>query len=150
MKYKLLVLDVDGTLLNNKKEITPSTRSALLKIQQMGVQIVLASGRATHGLRPIAHMLELDKYNGFILSYNGGEIINMQTNQLLFERRMNPEDIPYLEKEANKHHFAILTYHRDTIIANQTNHIHVREEAERNNMQLVQATDFAGQISFRP
>jgi Cof subfamily protein (haloacid dehalogenase superfamily) len=150
MKYKLLVLDVDGTLLNDRREITPSTLSALLKVQQMGVQIVLASGRSTHGLRPIAHALELDKYNGFILSYNGGQIIQMQTNKLLFERRMNPKDIPYLEKEANKHHFAILTYHKDTIIANRTDNIHVREEAERNNMQLVQATDFAAQITFSP
>lgn len=37
MKYKLLVLDVDGTLLNNKKEISPRTQAALLKVQQMGV-----------------------------------------------------------------------------------------------------------------
>ena len=36
MKYKLLVLDVDGTLLNDKKEITPRTHAALLKAQQMG------------------------------------------------------------------------------------------------------------------
>ena len=43
MKYKLLVLDVDGTLLNNQKEISPRTLAALLKVQQMGVHIVLAS-----------------------------------------------------------------------------------------------------------
>ena len=36
MKYKLLVLDVDGTLLNNQKEISPRTLAALLKVQQMG------------------------------------------------------------------------------------------------------------------
>lgn len=37
MKYKLLVLDVDGTLLNDQKEITPNTLSTLVKVQQMGV-----------------------------------------------------------------------------------------------------------------
>ena len=47
MKYKLLVLDVDGTLLNDEKEITPRTLATLLKVQQMGVHIVLASGRPT-------------------------------------------------------------------------------------------------------
>lgn len=36
MKYKLLVLDVDGTLLNDEKEITPRTLATLLKVQQMG------------------------------------------------------------------------------------------------------------------
>ena len=42
MKYKLLVLDVDGTLLNNQKEINPRTLAALLKVQQIGVHSVLA------------------------------------------------------------------------------------------------------------
>ena len=47
MQCKLLVLDVDGTLLNDQKEITQRTHAALLKAQQMGVHIVLASGRPT-------------------------------------------------------------------------------------------------------
>ena len=50
MKYKLLVLDVDGTLLNDAKEISKRTLAALLKVQQMGVRIVLASGRPTYGI----------------------------------------------------------------------------------------------------
>ena len=79
MKYKLLVLDVDGTLLNNQKEISPRTLAALLKVQQMGVHIVLASGRPTNGVMPIAEKLELNHYGGYILSYNGGQIINVQT-----------------------------------------------------------------------
>ena len=54
MKYKLLVLDVDGTLLNDAKEISKRTLAALLKVQQMGVRIVLASGRPTYGLMPLA------------------------------------------------------------------------------------------------
>ena len=53
MKYKLLVLDVDGTLLNDAKEISKRTLAALLKVQQMGVRIVLASGRPTYGTMPL-------------------------------------------------------------------------------------------------
>ena len=83
MKYKLLVLDVDGTLLNDKKEITPRTHAALLKAQQMGVHVVLASGRPTNGVQPLAEALELNHYGGFILSYNGGQIINAQTGELM-------------------------------------------------------------------
>ena len=62
MKYKLLVLDVDGTLLNSQKEISSHTLSALLKAQHMGIHIVLASGRSTNGVMPIAKKLELDKF----------------------------------------------------------------------------------------
>ena len=84
MKYKLLVLDVDGTLLNDAKEISKRTLAALLKVQQMGVRIVLASGRPTYGLMPLAKSLELGNYGGFILSYNGCQIINAQNGEILF------------------------------------------------------------------
>ena len=45
MKYKLLVLDLDGTLTNNRKEITDRTRLSLIEAQKKGVKLVLASGR---------------------------------------------------------------------------------------------------------
>lgn len=59
MKYKLLVLDLDGTLTNKQKKITPHTKETLLKIQEQGVKIVLASGRPTYGIAPLAEQLEL-------------------------------------------------------------------------------------------
>lgn len=49
MKYKLLVLDLDGTLTNQKKEVTEHTRRTLIEAQERGVKIVLASGRPTYG-----------------------------------------------------------------------------------------------------
>ena len=70
--YKLIVLDLDGTLTNAKKEITLRTKQVLLRVQQKGMKIVLASGRPTCGIIPLAEELELSKYGGFILSYNGG------------------------------------------------------------------------------
>lgn len=92
MKYKLLVLDVDGTLLNDEREISKRTLAALLKVQQMGVRIVLASGRPTYGLMPLAKTLELGNYGGFVLSYNGCQIIKAQNGEILFERRIyNPQ-----------------------------------------------------------
>ena len=62
MKYKLLVLDVDGTLLNDAKEISKRTLASLLKVQQMGIRVALASGRPTYGLMPLAKTLELGNY----------------------------------------------------------------------------------------
>lgn len=150
MKYKLLVLDVDGTLLNNEKEISNRTLATLLKVQQMGVRIVLASGRPTFGLMPLAKKLELDKCGGFILSYNGGQIINVQTGELLFEKRINPEMLPYLEKKAKKNNFAIFTYHQDAIITNEPENEHIRQEALLNNMKIVTVSDFSIEVDFFP
>ena len=150
MKYKLLVLDVDGTLLNDAKEISKRTLAALLKVQQMGVRIVLASGRPTYGLMPLAKMLELGNYGGFILSYNGCQIINAQNGEILFERRINPEMLPYLEKKARKNGFALFTYHDDTIITDSPENEHIQNEARLNNLQIIKEEEFSAAIDFAP
>lgn len=150
MKYKLLVLDVDGTLLTNKKEIPPRTLAALLKAQHMGVRIVLASGRPTHGVMPIAKALEMNKFGGYILSYNGGQIINAETGDLLFEKRIAPEWIPYFYKKAKQNDFAIFTYLNDQIITNRPNDKYVIQEARINNLQIVETDCFDETIDFAP
>ena len=150
MKYKLLVLDVDGTLLNDAKEISKRTLASLLKVQQMGIRVALASGRPTYGLMPLAQTLELGNYGGFIISYNGGQIINAQNGEILFERRINPEMLPYLEKKARKNNFAIFTYHDDTILTDSSDNEHVRAEANLNNLKIIQEEEFSTAIDFAP
>ena len=150
MKYKLLVLDVDGTLLNDAKEISKRTLASLLKVQQMGIRVALASGRPTYGLMPLAKTLELGNYGGFIISYNGGQIINAQNGEILFERRINPEMLPYLEKKARKNNFAIFTYHDDTILTDRSDNEHVRAEANLNNLKIIQEEEFSTAIDFAP
>lgn len=150
MKYKLLVLDVDGTLLNDAKEITKHTLSALLKIQQMGVRVVLASGRPSYGLMKVAKTLELGNYGGFILSYNGCQIINAQNGEILFERRINPEMLPYLEKKARKNGFALFTYHDNLILTNNSDDEHVLDEAELNDLVVIEEEEFSTAIDFAP
>lgn len=150
MKYKLLVLDVDGTLLNEEKEISQRNLVALQKVQQMGIRIVLASGRPTNGLLPIAQVLELERYGGFILSYNGCQIIDAQSGKALFERRIDPVMLPYLEKKARKNNFAIFTYHGDTIVTDTPDNVHIQEEAQLNNMKIVKEEEFSISVDFSP
>ena len=71
MEYKIIVLDLDGTLTNRDKVITPRTKRALMEAQEAGKIVVLASGRPTAGIEPLAKELELSKYGSYILSYNG-------------------------------------------------------------------------------
>ena len=150
MKYKLLVLDVDGTLLNDEREISKRTLAALLKVQQMGVRIVLASGRPTYGLMPLAKVLELGNYGGFVLSYNGCQIIKAQNGEILFERRINPEMLPYLEKKARKNGFAIFTYHDDTLITDSPDNEYIKNEALLNNLKIIREDEFSTAIDFAP
>ena len=150
MKYKLLVLDVDGTLLNDEREISKRTLAALLKVQQMGVRIVLASGRPTYGLMPLAKTLELGNYGGFVLAYNGCQIIKAQNGEILFERRINPEMLPYLEKKARKNGFAIFTYHDDTLITDSPDNEYIKNEALLNNLKIIREDEFSTAIDFAP
>ena len=68
MQYKVLALDLDGTLTNTEKVITPRTKAALQEAARRGVCIVLASGRPTVGIDPQAREHELEKYGASILS----------------------------------------------------------------------------------
>ena len=79
MEYQILVLDLDGTLTNSQKEISDTTRKGLLEIQKAGKIIVLASGRPVNGVAPIAEKLEMNRYNGYMLSFNGGRITKCST-----------------------------------------------------------------------
>lgn len=150
MKYKLLVIDVDGTLLNSHREISKRTLYTLRNVQQTGVRVVLASGRPTCGVLPLAKQLELDNYGGFILSYNGCQIIDAHTGGIVFEKRINPEMIPYLEKKARKNNFSIFTYKEDAIITDSPQNDHILSEALINGIKVINEPEFSAAIDFSP
>ena len=86
MTEKVLVLDIDGTLTNSAKEITENTRRAIIDVQKRGHIVMLASGRPTPGMKRYAEELELEKYGGYLLSFNGGRIINFRTGEIVYQR----------------------------------------------------------------
>lgn len=148
MKYRFLVLDLDGTLTNNKKEITEHTRRVLIEAQERGVKIVLASGRPTYGIAPIAEKLELKKYGGYILSYNGGEITNWQTGELMYENVLDADVLPYLYQCAKEHNFAIVTYQGKYVLTEYPDDEYVLKEAILNVMETKKVDNFLEAIDF--
>ena len=150
MKYKLLVLDVDGTLLNEEHTVSKRTMAALRKAQQLGVRIVLASGRPVHGLMPLAQALELGLYGGFVMAYNGAVVIDAANGNIVFERRVDPAMLPYLEKKARKNGFALLTYHGDRLLTDNASDPHVQAEAALNGLKIEETADLAAAVDFAP
>ena len=146
--YKLLVLDLDGTLTNSQKKITRKTKEALLKAQENGVKIVLASGRPTYGIVPLADELNLDARGGYILSYNGGEIIDWKTKDLLHARLLDPQVIPYLYDCSKRNDLAIITYQDEYIITEKPDDIYVHKEAFLNKMKIKKVDDFLSFVDF--
>src|SRR5699024_12507514 len=92
MSFKAIAMDLDGTLLNSQKKISPATKKALLTLQKKGIKLILASGRPTPGLMDYARELSLDKFGGVILSFNGAHVLNVQTKQTLFAQTLRSEE----------------------------------------------------------
>lgn len=86
--YKAILLDIDGTLTNDKKEITPRTRDALLRAQDKGVVLVLASGRANMGLTGFADTLDMRRHDGVFVCFNGAKAMNCQTGEVYFQQAL--------------------------------------------------------------
>lgn len=142
MKYKLLVLDLDGTLTNSKKEITAHTLDTLTRAQEQGLKIVLASGRPTYGVAPLANKLQLEKYEGYILSYNGGEIIDWKTKEMMYKNLLDPMVLPYLYKCAKDNDFAIVTYENEFVLTENPDDEYVIKEARLNVMAIKKVDNF--------
>lgn len=146
--YKILVLDLDGTLTNSKKEITPHTRDVLIRAQQQGVRLVLASGRPTYGIVPLADELRLGEFEGYILSYNGGQIIDWKTKELMYENVLSPEVYPYLYECARKSGSVLLSYKDEFIISENADNQYVQYEAFLNKMKSITVPCFLDVFTF--
>lgn len=91
MIIKAIVLDIDGTLLNTGKIISEKTKQALIAAQEKGIKVILASGRPTTGMLELAEQLEMTKYEGFLVSYNGARVTDCLTKEVLFNQAMSIE-----------------------------------------------------------
>lgn len=92
MSIKVIIMDVDGTLTNSKKLIPEETKNALIKAQENGAILILASGRPTSGLIDFAKELDMEKHHGLLVSFNGSTVIDCETNKILFNETMTIDD----------------------------------------------------------
>ena len=95
MDCKLIAMDLDGTLNNDEKRITPKTREALMQAQRKGIRLALASARPSPGLYKERDILRLQEYGGILMSYNGGRIVDAGSGKILFETAM---DLPQTKR----------------------------------------------------
>ena len=146
MSFKILVLDLDGTLTNSKKEITARNKQLLLEAQAQGVKVVLASGRPTFGIAPLADELQLDRFGGYVLAYNGGEIIDWRTKELLYANVLPDDVLPHLAKSAQENGLALLSYDGDFVLTECPDDEYVAKEAFINKMEIKATDDFLSDV----
>ena len=78
--YKLIAIDIDGTLVKSDQTISPRTIETLIRVQKQGVKVTICSGRPAYGIAPHADTLRLAEFGGYVISYNGGGICNKGGN----------------------------------------------------------------------
>ena len=91
MAIKAILLDIDGTLTNSKKEITPLTKEVLLKAQAKGIRLVIASGRPAKGLFQYGDQLEMRYIHGVFVCYNGARVVDCETGDVLVDITIDKE-----------------------------------------------------------
>lgn len=146
--YKVLALDLDGTLTNTQKEITPRTKQALMDAAKAGTRILLASGRPTVGIRALAKELELEKNGGYILSYNGGKITNCTTGEVPVAVQFPAEYIPELCAFAAQYQVTILTYDDRGIVTENPQDYYVGVESMTNGVPAFRVDDLVQYVDY--
>lgn len=160
---KLLVLDIDGTLVDSKKRITPKTKAAIHKMLQMGHQVCLASGRPTPGIRHVADELELNKRGGLALNFNGALVTDMKTGEVVFEKKLEHHFVKELFEFAVENDIGVLTYDRDIgrtgnypkseapfVIFGRRTDMWLEDEANLNDLPWYISEDFVKEIDYEP
>ena len=145
---KLIALDLDGTLTNSKKLVTPYTKEVLKQATEPGVRIVLASGRPTVGVWPIARELELDKLGGYILSYNGGCIVDCVTQQVIAQEQFPPELVAPVCEQAKKAGAVALSYNDEGVVTEEPEDKYVQIECRTCKVPAIGVENLGQFIDF--
>lgn len=90
MNTKIIAMDLDGTLLNSKKQLSKRVKAVLRDCADRGIHVVLASGRARCGVVPLAKELPVVRY---VLATNGGVVWDLEKNQLIYSRPLDKEAV---------------------------------------------------------
>ncbi|QGU96099.1 sugar-phosphatase [Clostridium bovifaecis] len=94
--FKLIALDMDGTLLNEDKKISEENYLAIKKAKEKGVKVVLATGRPIKGIESYLDKLGLISNEDYCVTYNGSLVVNTGTKEVLTQVLLNSEDVHYL------------------------------------------------------
>ena len=78
--YRMIVCDLDNTLVDSKKQLSAATIQEMIRLQEKGYLLVIASGRFIHEIEPVAKALQIEEHHGIIIACNGFEIYDKKDN----------------------------------------------------------------------
>lgn len=99
---KIVTTDLDGTLFDNKKIVSKYNRHMINKAKEMGVYVVIATGRPLKGILDLLEDLKLTSENDYAVCYNGAMVFNVGTKEIIFESTITGADVKRVYKEAQR------------------------------------------------
>lgn len=118
--YKLVAIDIDGTLLNSKGEMTDRTKQVLRKASEQGIYIVLTSGRLTDTVEKFCNEIGADKY---LIAENGASIINLQTKKLEFSKYISKDVVNKVLDICDENNIYYMVYTNKELIVKNIKHM---------------------------
>lgn len=112
MKYSLVVLDLDGTLLNDDHKISEKNKDAILHLKKHDVQFMLASGRPHASILPYARELDLELP---IISLNGAMVKSPSSDEVYVSSSIPTKEVAKILSHAKKSDFLVSLYSEDKI-----------------------------------
>ena len=117
--YKLITVDLDGTLLNKYGEVTEYSKNIIKRLTEQGVLVVLASGRISESVLTIAKEIGANKY---YISGNGSVLYDMQKEEIIYEKYLSKEKVLELVELCEKNSIYYNIYTESSVIAKSLNY----------------------------
>lgn len=154
---KAIALDIDGTLTNDHKEISPRTKAALLAAQDQGVRLILATGRPAKGTEKYVQELALAEHHGLVVAFNGSQVIDCQTHEVIYNRALTVIQSKAILNHAKQFDVIPMVALGDYLYVNDVYHnlLHlptgdrniIEYEARNDRLQLCEQPDLAAFVS---
>lgn len=147
-QYRYMALDLDGTLVNSQKVISPATKEALFQAQKQGLRLILCSGRPTQGITKLAEELELSRYGGFVVSFNGARIYDCKAGKPILEKTLPGDELEKVIRYAKAFGTPLLTHDATHVLTDDGTDEYVCLEAWINHLEVEQVDDLLERLDF--
>ncbi len=134
--YKLVAIDMDGTLLKEDKTISERTKKAIQSAREKGVTVVLATGRPIEGVSRYLEELNMYTEHDYVLSYNGALIQKTKSKEAVAKVALKGKDLHYLRKLSDELGVNIHAFSEKRGLITPKNSKYTEVEAEINNIEI--------------
>ena len=118
MAYKLIAVDVDGTLLNSEGILTEETKKAVIACVEKGVIFSICSGRPIQGVEYLNEMLGLDLP---FITYNGAMVVMGKSKKILYEQKLSSQNAKNIIDLGKTYGTTILIWIENKLYASELN-----------------------------